>query len=149
MLQVSAAEIDRISSDGKLTMSDKQREAYLRGRRLVGTPLNLPKHCTGVVVRHQKSDQQADLEGRRDRDEAPTECSNLDVSSTFSEIILWSLDTSADSSASQYSKSIDEWLQTADAVCPPPKRRVYQKSKGQLLDSHLLKKCCDNKKNKH
>ncbi|KAI1845847.1 hypothetical protein JX265_011258 [Neoarthrinium moseri] len=109
--------------------SDGSKVAYLRGRKLRGKAVTLPEGYYGSVA--EKGDKKREIPGEdgmdRDADveELPEaiEVARLNGKAQFDEFVIWGHESTADSSADPYVRSIEEWVSFAEQIHAYPSSR--------------------------
>lgn len=105
-----------------MTGSGRTKEAYFRGRKLVGTDIALPDSHEGVVMQHVTETRSlhngvdtTDLD-KEDENEESNATHGLQILSRFEGIVVWDQDPPKADSEDPYARSLDEWLKTANQV---------------------------------
>uniref|UniRef100_A0A1Y1NLU1 Uncharacterized protein n=1 Tax=Photinus pyralis TaxID=7054 RepID=A0A1Y1NLU1_PHOPY len=107
------------------TTKGPAKESYFRGKKLKGTKFSLPEEYEGLVLQPIPEDRTMS-KGRnsaappkdKETGESTTTCS-LQILSRFQGIIVWRQDHSGSDSPDLYTRSLDEWLKTANKIHTP------------------------------
>jgi hypothetical protein len=101
---------------------ENMKTAYLRGRKLHGKAVKLPEGYYGSVVekgetkreipRPEDGDEEAELQELPDA----IEVAPMNGKARFDDIVIWGHESTADSSADPYVRSIEEWVSFAEQV---------------------------------
>ena len=96
------------------------KESYFRGKKLKGMKFSLPEEYQGLVLQPTPEDQtmskginSAVPPKNKEAEESTKSCS-LQILSRFQGIIVWRQDHSGSDSPDLYTRSLDEWLKTAN-----------------------------------
>ncbi|KAI8946030.1 ribonuclease H2, subunit C [Xylaria longipes] len=124
----------RIHHDGDVNTSDpfwnptksedNSNTAYLRGRKLHGRAVKLPKGYYGVVV--EKTDAKLETLTKQEpvnedvevieNPEDQLEVGAMKSKATFDELMIWGHESMSDSSVDPYVRGMEEWIAFAEEV---------------------------------
>ncbi|KAL1837252.1 hypothetical protein VTK73DRAFT_4754 [Phialemonium thermophilum] len=109
-----------------------RRVAYFRGRKLHGTPVQLPEGYEGVVLSKGGGGAQPDKAASREPtagagarpavvdleqdDETPCATDTVEAKAAFDEVVVWGHETTADASSDAYVRGLEEWLALAEQM---------------------------------
>lgn len=105
--------------------ADNTKEAYFRGRRLLGKPLPLPDGYRGVVMERTADELKKETslpsdgaEENHDDDDvvAMETVGTMQTTGEFDEMVIWSHESMASAAADPYVRSVEEWLQVSEKV---------------------------------
>ncbi|RYO80061.1 hypothetical protein DL766_008315 [Monosporascus sp. MC13-8B] len=102
---------------------DGEKTTYFRGRKLHGKTMKLPEGYHGSVVeksqpgpeKRSREEMTKDIELQEEQDD-PIEVGAMRGKSTFDEVVVWGHETTAESGADPYVRSMEEWISFAEQI---------------------------------